>query len=150
MIHVGGVRRVQAKSLWVYHFNSGGCNGCDIEFVAALTPKYDVERLGVQLVPSPRHADIVVVTGPVTQLSAAALKAIYEQVPEPKLVVAFGTCACSGGIFSNCYNVLGGADKVVPVDVKIPGCPARPSALVKALASLAGVRVDGEGQSGQE
>ncbi|ABL78469.1 NADH-quinone oxidoreductase subunit B family protein [Thermofilum pendens] len=128
-----GFRR---KSLWVYHFNSGGCNGCDIEFVAALTPRFDLERLGVQLVPSPRHADVLVVTGPVTRASADALKTIYDQVPEPRIVVAFGTCACSGGVFSNCYNVLGGADKVLPVDVKIPGCPPKPESLLHALSRI--------------
>lgn len=127
------------RSLWLYHFNSGGCNGCDIEFVATLTSKYDPERLGVQLVPSPRHADVLVVTGPVTSQSATALRAIYDQMPYPKYVLALGTCACSGGIFADCYNVLGGADKVIPVSIKIPGCPARPGTLLKALARLAGV-----------
>ncbi|WP_434731391.1 NADH-quinone oxidoreductase subunit B family protein [Thermogladius sp. KZ2Tp1] len=131
------------KSIWVYHFNSGGCNGCDIEFVDALTPKYDVERLGVQLVSSPRHADVLVVTGPITTMAARALRNIYEQMPEPKKVVALGTCACTGGIFAGGYNVIGGADKVVPVDVKIPGCPAHPGVFLKALASLAGVERDG-------
>jgi NADH-quinone oxidoreductase B subunit len=124
------------KSLWVYHFNSGGCNGCDIEFVASLTPRFDLERFGVQLVPSPRHADVLVVTGPVTKNSEGALKTIYDQIPEPKIVVAFGTCACSGGVFNNCYNILGGADKVVPVDIKVPGCPPKPEALVELLKKL--------------
>uniref|UniRef100_A0A7C3SKK8 NADH-quinone oxidoreductase subunit NuoB n=1 Tax=Thermofilum pendens TaxID=2269 RepID=A0A7C3SKK8_THEPE len=137
-----GYRR---RSLWVYHFNSGGCNGCDIEFVAALTPRYDLERLGVQLVPSPRHADVLVVTGPVTRMSMDALRMVYDQMPEPKLVVAFGTCACSGGIFADCYNIVGGADRVVPVNIKIPGCPARPGMLVKALARLYGVKEHGQG-----
>jgi len=138
---ISGVRR---RSLWLYHFNSGGCNGCDIEFVASLTPRYDLERLGVQLVPSPRHADVLVVTGPVTALSASSLKTVYDQMPEPKIVIALGTCACTGGIFSNCYNVIGGADKVVPVDVKIPGCPANPGALLSYLSRLRGVNTNGK------
>ncbi|WP_263971732.1 NADH-quinone oxidoreductase subunit B family protein [Infirmifilum lucidum] len=135
---------MRRKSLWVYHFNSGGCNGCDIEFVASLTPRYDIERLGIQLVPSPRHADVLVVTGPVTTQSAQSLRTIYDQMPEPRLVVALGTCACSGGIFSNCYNVVGGAEKVIPVNIKIPGCPVRPGMFLKALARLYGVETDGE------
>jgi len=138
---ISGVRR---RSLWLYHFNSGGCNGCDIEFVASLTPRYDLERLGVQLVPSPRHADVLVVTGPVTALSASSLKTVYDQMPEPKIVIALGTCACTGGIFSNCYNVIGGADKVVPVDVKIPGCPANPGTLLSYLSRLRGVNTSGK------
>ncbi|PLJ77971.1 MAG: NADH-quinone oxidoreductase subunit B [Thermofilum sp. NZ13] len=138
---ISGVRR---RSLWLYHFNSGGCNGCDIEFVASLTPRYDLERLGVQLVPSPRHADVLVVTGPVTALSASSLKTVYDQRPEPKIVIALGTCACTGGIFSSCYNVIGGADKVVPVDVKIPGCPANPGTLLSYLSRLRGVSTSGK------
>ncbi|UNQ73096.1 NADH-quinone oxidoreductase subunit B family protein [Infirmifilum sp. NZ] len=138
---ISGVRR---RSLWLYHFNSGGCNGCDIEFVASLTPRYDLERLGIQLVPSPRHADVLVVTGPVTALSASPLKTVYDQMPEPKIVIALGTCACTGGIFSNCYNVIGGADKVVPVDVKIPGCPANPGTLLSYLSRLRGVNTNGK------
>jgi len=138
---ISGVKR---RSLWLYHFNSGGCNGCDIEFVASLTPRYDLERLGVQLVPSPRHADVLVVTGPVTALSASSLKTVYDQMPEPKIVIALGTCACTGGIFSNCYNVIGGADKVVPVDVKIPGCPANPGTLLSYLSRLRGVNTNGK------
>ncbi|MEZ0346288.1 MAG: NADH-quinone oxidoreductase subunit B family protein [Infirmifilum sp.] len=132
------------KSLWVYHFNSGGCNGCDIEFVASLTPRYDLERFGVQLVPSPRHADVLVVTGPITSTVKDSLRKIYDQIPHPKLVIALGSCACSGGIFSECYNTIGGADQVIPVDVKIPGCPARPNQLVRVLAELYGVYTHGE------
>lgn len=137
-------RGVYRKSIWLYHFNSGGCNGCDIEFVAALTPRYDPERLGVQLVPSPRHADALVVTGPVTSSVKDALRKIYDQIPDPKLVIAFGSCACSGGIFSECYNTIGGADHVIPVDIKIPGCPARPNSLLRVLAQIYGVKLDGE------
>ncbi|MDK6029428.1 NADH-quinone oxidoreductase subunit NuoB [Ignisphaera sp. 4213-co] len=114
-----------------------------MEFVAALTPKYDVERPGVQLVSSPRHADVLVVKGPITTLTVRPLRIIYEQIPEPKKVIAFGTCACSGGVFDGGYNVIGGVDKVIPVDVKIPGCPAHPGVLLEALAKLAGVKSSG-------
>ena len=94
------------KSPWVLHFNSGACNGCDIEVVALLTPRFDVERFGIKLEPSPRHADVLLVTGSVTQQCAERLKRIYEQMPEPKFVVAIGACACSGGVFRGNYNVL--------------------------------------------
>ncbi len=102
-----------------------------------------MERLGVQLVSSPRHADVHVVTGPITTMAARALRTIYEQMPEPKKVIALGTCACTGGIFAGGYNVIGCADKVIPVDVKIPGYPAYPGVFLKALARLAGVERDG-------
>jgi ech hydrogenase subunit C len=130
------------KSPWIIHFNSGACNACDIETVASLTPVFDVERLGVQLKGSPRHADVLVCTGPVTHQMKDRLIRIYEQMPEPKLVVAVGTCACSGGVFKGCYCVEGGIDSVVPVAAYIPGCAARPEAIidgvVKLLATLDG------------
>jgi NADH-quinone oxidoreductase B subunit len=128
------------KSPWIIHFNTGACNACDIEIIAALTPLYDVERFGVVLKGSPRHADVMVCSGPVTRQIEARLKMIYDQLAEPKFVVAVGTCACSGGVFDGCYNVKGGIDKVIPVSAYIPGCPASPKAIidgvVKLLASL--------------
>lgn len=90
-------KKLVKRSPWIFHFNSGGCNGCDIEFVATLTPLYDIERLGAKLTASPKHADILVVTGPVTLQVAKSLRLIYDQMPEPKYVIAIGTCACSGG-----------------------------------------------------
>ena len=96
----------RVKSPWVLHFNSGACNGCDIEIVALLTPKYDVERFGIKLEPSPRHADVLLVTGCVTQQCAERLKRVYDQMPQPKFVVAIGACACSGGVFAGNYNTL--------------------------------------------
>ncbi|MEL9940339.1 MAG: NADH-quinone oxidoreductase subunit B family protein [Ignisphaera sp.] len=129
-------RRLVRKSPWIFHFNSGGCNGCDIEFVAALTPLYDVERLGAKLVASPKHADVLVVTGPVTLQVAKSLKLIYDQMPEPKYVVAIGTCACSGGIFSGGYTVLGGVEKVIPVTICVPGCPPNPKEIFRALEAI--------------
>ena len=128
------------KSPWILHFNTGACNACDIEIIAALTPRYDLERFGVLLKGTPRHADILVCSGPVTKQVEDRLKRIYEQMVEPKFVIAVGTCSCTGGVFGGCYNVKGGIDTVIPVSVYIPGCPVSPKAIidgaVKLLASL--------------
>ena len=126
----------RTKSPWIIHFNTGGCNGCDIELVAALTPRFDLERFGILLEGSPRHADILVVTGPVTLQVKDRLVRIYEQMPEPKHVMAIGTCAISGAPFKDCYNVYGGIDTVLPVDAYIPGCPPKPEAIIDGIAKL--------------
>ena len=126
----------RANSPWLIHYNSGSCNGCDIEILATLTPRYDVERLGVKLQGSPRHADILICTGPVTRQSQERLRRIYEQMPEPKYVVAVGSCAISGGVFQGCYNVVGHVDQIIPVDVYVPGCPPRPQAIIDGLVKL--------------
>jgi NADH-quinone oxidoreductase B subunit len=124
------------KSPWIIHFNTGACNGCDIEIVDALTPKYDLERFGILLKGTPRHADVMIVSGPLTRQQAKRFKRIYDQMPEPKFVLAVGTCACSGGVFDGCYNVIGGIDKVIPVSAYIPGCPVRPEAIIDAVVKL--------------
>ena len=124
------------KSPWVIHMNTGACNACDIEVIASLTPRYDLERFGCLLRGSPRHADVLVVSGPVTRQSRDRLKRIYEQMAEPKFVVAVGTCACSGGVFQGCYNVEGGIDQAIPVDAYIPGCAARPEAIIDGVVKL--------------
>jgi NADH-quinone oxidoreductase B subunit len=129
----------RTKSPWIFHVNAASCNGCDIELVAALTPRFDVERLGVQLVPSPRHADVLVVTGTANALMRERLKKIYEQMPEPKYVVAVGACALGGGVYQECYNVTNGIDKVIPVDLYIPGCPPRPEAIMYGILKLLGI-----------
>jgi NADH-quinone oxidoreductase B subunit len=126
----------RVKSPWIIHFNSGACNACDIEIIASLTPSYDVERFGVVLKGSPRHADVLVCSGPVTRQIRDRLVRIYEQMSEPKFVVAVGTCACSGGVFQGCYNVLGGVDSTLPVAAYIPGCPASPAAIVDGVVKL--------------
>jgi len=126
----------RTKSPWIIHFNTGGCNGCDIELLAALTPRYDVERFGIVLKGSPRHADILAVTGPVTHQIKDRLLRIYEQMPEPKYVIAIGTCAVSGAPFWDGYNVIGGVDKLFPVDVYVPGCPPKPEAIIEGFAKL--------------
>ncbi|MCX8205428.1 MAG: NADH-quinone oxidoreductase subunit B family protein [Candidatus Nezhaarchaeota archaeon] len=133
---MGLITWARLKSPWVLHFNSGACNSCDIELLAALAPRFDVERFGILLKGSPRHADVIIVTGPVTRQAAARLRRIYEQVPDPKFVVAVGTCTLSGGVFQDCYNVLKGIAKVVPVDVYVPGCPPRPDAIIYGVAQL--------------
>lgn len=124
------------NSPWVIHFNSGSCNGCDIEILATLTPRYDLERFGIKLQGSPRHADILLCTGPVTRQTRDRLVRIYSQMPEPKFVVAIGSCALSGGAFHGCYNILGGIDQVIPVDAYIPGCPPRPEAIIDGFVKL--------------
>jgi NADH-quinone oxidoreductase B subunit len=124
------------KSPWILHFNTGACNACDIEIIAALTPRYDLERFGVVLKGTPRHADILVCSGPVTKQIEDRLRRIYEQMPEPKFVVAVGTCACSGGVFNGCYNVDSGIDKAIPVSAYIPGCPASPKAIMDGVVKL--------------
>ena len=124
------------KSPWILHFNSGACNACDIEIIATLTPQYDVERFGIQLKGSPRHADVLVCSGPVTRQIKDRLVRIYEQMPEPKFVLAVGTCACSGGVFKGCYNVTGGIDTIIPVSAYIPGCPASPMAIMDGVVKL--------------
>ncbi len=128
------------KSPWIIHFDTGSCNGCDIEIFATLTPKYDVERFGILNRGNPKHADVMVLTGPVTKKTKSRLLALYEQMPEPKLIIAVGDCACSGSPFTNAYNTEGGIDTCLPVDVYVPGCAARPEAIidgvVKALEKL--------------
>ncbi|MBI9044388.1 MAG: NADH-quinone oxidoreductase subunit B family protein [Anaerolineaceae bacterium] len=126
----------RVNSPWIIHYNSGSCNGCDIEILATLTPRYDIERFGIKLEGSPRHADILVATGPVSRQSRDRLVRTYEQMPEPKFVVAVGACALEGGVFHGCYNIMGGIDQVIPVNAYIPGCPPRPEAIIFGVVTL--------------
>lgn len=129
-----------SRSPWIVHCNCNSCNGCDIEFLACLTPHYDVERFGIVHVGNPKHADILVVTGSVNHRTARVLKNIYDQMPGPKAVVALGVCTATGGIFSGCYNIIPGAiEAVVPVDVFVPGCPPRPEAMMAGILQAAAV-----------
>lgn len=128
-----------SKSPWVIHYDGSSCNGCDIEVLAALTPFYDAERFGVVNTGNPKHADIFLVTGSVNERNKAVVKEIYEQMVEPKVVVACGICACTAGIFKDCYNVLGGVDSVIPVDVYAPGCAIRPEAIIDAVVEGIGI-----------
>ena len=126
-------------SLWLFHTNCGACNGCDIEVIDVLTPYYDVERFGMKLVGSPRHADALVVSGSVTRQVAPALRRVLEATPNPKVVIAVGACAVGGNIWFDTYNVLGGVDKVIPVNMYIPGCPPRPEAIIYGAALALGI-----------
>ena len=126
------------KSPWILHLNSGACNACDIEIVAALTPRFDVERFGVLLKATPRHADVIVASGPVTRQMRERIIRIYEQTPNPKFVIAVGACAMSGCVYRGAYNVMGGIDQVIPVNMYVPGCPARPDAIVDGVVKLLG------------
>ena len=130
-------KRSRIKSPWLFHLNTGSCAGCDIEVVAALTPRYDVERLGCVLVGSPRHADVLLVTGPVTRQMLPRVIRVYEQIPEPKTVVAIGSCATSGSPFIGSQMIEGPPDKIIPVDVYVGGCPPRPEAIVKGIVTAA-------------
>ena len=127
------------ESPWILHYDASSCNGCDIETLACLTPLYDVERLGVINTGNPKHADIFLVTGAVNEQSKDVIRNIYHQLPEPKVVVAVGICASSGGIFRECYNISGGIDSVIPVDVYVPGCAARPEAIIDGVVKALGV-----------
>ena len=122
-----------SKSPWIIHYDASSCNGCDIETLACLTPMYDVERLGVVNTGNPKHADIFLVTGAVNEQSRDVICNIFNQMPEPKVVVAVGACAATGGIFQDCYNISGGVDTVIPVDVYVPGCAARPEAIIDGV-----------------
>ena len=130
------VKNALTHSPFISHFNAGSCNGCDIEIVAALSPRYDVERFGIKLVGSPRHADVLVCTGSVTRAMAPRLRNVYEQMAEPKFVVVVGACGISGGVFHNCYNSCQGVENIIPVDLYIPGCPPRPEAIVFGIYTL--------------
>jgi ech hydrogenase subunit C len=127
------IKKSRAKSPWIMHFDCGSCNGCDIEVLACLTPLYDVERFGVVNVGNPKHADVLLVTGTVNHRNKKVLKNIYDQMPEPKAVIAIGACGNTGGVFREAYNVVGGVDQVIPVDVYVPGCPAKPEAIIDGV-----------------
>jgi len=135
--HKEGVKLVRSmsslKSPWILHFDVGGCNGCPIEILAALTPRYDLERFGVLNKGNPKVADILLVTGTCNAKCLPVLVQLYRQMPEPKVVAAIGSCCCEKGVFDRCYNVRGPLYKVLPVDVYIPGCPPRPGTIIEGV-----------------
>jgi len=137
------------KSPWITLFNSGACNACDIEVIAVLTPRFDVERFGILAKGSPRHADILVVTGPVTRKQAPRLRRIWEQMPEPKYVIAMGACGASGGVFRGLYHVVDGVENVIPVDVFVAGCPPRPDEIINAVVACLGLLKEDLAQGGK-
>lgn len=132
------IRRTLGRSLALRHLDSGSCNACDWELTALLNPVYDVRRLGIDFVASPRHADGVIVTGPVTRNLETAVRRTFEAVPEPRIVIAVGACATSGGIVGRSYASAGGVAEVLPVDVFIPGCPPRPEAIIFGILLAVG------------
>ena len=130
------------KSPWVLHYNASSCNGCDLELVAALMPRYDPERYGVINTGNPKHADILLITGSMNVRNVEVVRTLYNQMPSPKAVVAVGICATSGCVFADAYNVLGGVDKVLPVDVYVLGCAVRPEAILDGILKAAGMLED--------
>ena len=134
------------KSPWLFHINAGSCNGCDIELVSVLTPRFDAERLGFKLVGSPRHADIVVVTGPVTKQSLDRVLRAISQVPEPRCIVTMGSCPQSGNVFKESYSIAGPLSKYVHVDVDVAGCAPKPEAVIDGLALATKILKEKRGQ----
>jgi len=124
------------KSPWILHYNASSCNGCDIEILACLTPLYDVERLGMIHTGNPKHADVLLISGCVNTQSVSVVKQLYEQMSEPKVVIAVGACASTGGISKDCYNVIGGVSEAIPVDMYVPGCAARPEAIIDGVVKV--------------
>ena len=124
------------KSIWVFHVSAGSCNNCDIEILDCLTPRFDIERFGMQLVGSVRHADMLLITGAMNRKSVPCMKKIYQQAPKPCLVVACGICACSQHMFRDSYNVTEPLDKILPVDIYIPGCPPKPEAIIAGILKV--------------
>jgi Ni,Fe-hydrogenase III small subunit len=133
---MGLKEKILTKSLWVFHLSVGSCNNCDIEILDCLTPKFDIERFGIQLIGSIRHADALLITGAMNKKSTKRLKKIYEQAPKPCVVVAVGSCSCSQQMFRDSYNTAEVLDKIIPVDVYIPGCPPKPEAIIAGIAKL--------------
>jgi Ni,Fe-hydrogenase III small subunit len=135
------IHRLLGKALNVRQLDAGSCNGCEAEIAALTNPYYDLERFGIHFVASPKHADMLLVTGPVTRNMADAVKATYEAVPAPKFVVAVGACGCSGGIFAGSHAVVGAVDAVIPVDGYVPGCPPTPAMLVTGILKVLRLRI---------
>ncbi len=127
------VNYARAKSPWVLHLDTGGCNGCAIETFAVLSPRYDIERFGGVSKANPRHSDILIISGAVSRKIKERLRRIYDQTPDPKIVIAVGSCAITKGVFHDAYNIVGPLDKIMPVDVYIPGCPPKPEAIINGL-----------------
>lgn len=126
-------RKYRKKSPWILHYNAGSCNGCDIEILSCLAPKYDLERFGILNRGNPKQSDLLLVTGPVTHRSRERLIELYTQMPEPKVVVAVGSCTCTGGVFREMYNVENGVDRYIPVDVYVAGCASRPEQIIDGV-----------------
>ncbi len=135
------------KSPWVYRINTGSCNGCDIEVAPCFCPRYDAEQIGAVLQGSPKHADILLVTGPMTLRSRDIARDLYDQIPSPKAVVAVGSCPASGNVFAGSPTVIGSAAVVFPVDVYVPGCPPRPQAIIAGIQQAGRLLAEGKTHS---
>lgn len=127
------IRRVLGRALCIRHVDAGSCNGCELEIQALNNPIYNLEGLGIRFVASPRHADLLLVTGPVSRHMEVALRRVYEAMPDPKLVVALGDCGCTGGIFGESYATRGRVSEVIPIDVAVPGCPPSPTRILQGI-----------------
>ena len=127
------------KSPWILHLGTGGCNGCSIETFAALTPRYDLERFGIVSKANPRHTDILLIEGAVSRKIKNQLRRIYDQTPEPKVVVAIGSCAITKGVFHDAYNIVGPLDRIMPVDVYVYGCPPKPENIINGVVKGLGI-----------
>ena len=141
------MQTARLKSPWIYRVNGGSCNGCDIEIGPCFSPRYDVEQVGILLQGSPKHADILLITGPITLRTRDAIVDIYNQIPNPKAVVALGSCPASGNVFAGSPTVVGSAEAVVPVDIYVPGCPPRPQAIIEGIQMAARLLADGKTRS---
>ena len=133
---MGLIENVFTRSLWVFHIAASPCNNCDIEVLDLITPRFDVERFGIQLIGSIRHADVLLVSGVVNNKSAKRIKKLYQQAPKPCLVVAIGSCACTQHMFKPTYSIGEPLDKILPVDLYISGCPPKPEAMIAGIAKL--------------
>jgi Ni,Fe-hydrogenase III small subunit len=129
----GEMLKQLGRALAIRHVDAGSCNGCELEIHAANNPYYNLEGMGIKFVASPRHADLLLVTGPVSRNMEEALRRTYEAMPDPKLVVALGDCGCDGGIFGENYASRGRVENVIPVDVAVPGCPPEPVAIIRGI-----------------
>lgn len=147
---MGILDRAFLKSLWVFHLATGSCNNCDIEILDSFAPRHDIERFGMQLAGSIKHADVLLVTGAVNRQCIPRIKRLYEQMPQPRLVVAIGECALSRGVFIQSYNCPLPLDHVIPVDIYIPGCPPRPEAIIAGLMKLIDQRKAGQDRAKSE
>jgi NADH-quinone oxidoreductase B subunit len=144
------VNWARMKSPWITVFNSGACNACDIEIIACLMPRFDIERFGILVKASPRHADILIVTGHVTLKQASRLRRVWEQIPEPKYVIAMGACGASAGAFHGLYHIMDRVEDVVPVDVYAAGCPPRPDEIMNAVITCLNLLKEDLAHGGKE
>jgi Ni,Fe-hydrogenase III small subunit len=135
------------RSPWVYRINAGSCNGCDIEVAPCFSPRYDGEQIGAVLQGSPKHADILLISGPITLRTKDMVKDVYQQIPSPKAVIALGSCPATGNVFSGSPTIIGSAEKVIPVDLYVPGCPPRPQAILEAIQTAAKMLENGDTRS---